>query len=176
MYDVVDFQDEVIGQATRERIHAEGLRHRAVHVLVRDEKGQVWLQRRSRYKRQHPLCWDSTCSGHVDAGESYLMAAEREFEEELGVKARGLRAIFKLDACEETGWEFVWVYEVRWLGGGDFKPNEEEIEALGVFSFDEVEGLMKREAVAPAFRYLWPFYRLRVEQQQMRPLMQRWVV
>ena len=33
-FDVVNARDEVVGRATRREVHARGLLHRAVHVLV----------------------------------------------------------------------------------------------------------------------------------------------
>jgi isopentenyl-diphosphate delta-isomerase type 1 len=164
-FDVVDFKDEVLGQALRERVHAEQLRHRAVHILLRDERGRVLLQRRSVRKENYPGCWDSACSGHVDAGESYLTAAERELREELGMEVRGLRALFKIDAREETGWEFVWVYEGRISADALFKLNADEVDEVSFFELDEIEGELVKNpnGFARAFRYLWPFYRLRLE-------------
>ena len=43
VFDVVNAADEVIGQATRAEVHARGLWHRAVHVLVFNSRGQVFL-------------------------------------------------------------------------------------------------------------------------------------
>ena len=59
-------------------MHAKQLRHRAVHVLVFDEKGAVFLQKRSMGKDSCPGTWDSSCSGHLDAGEDYDAAAVRD--------------------------------------------------------------------------------------------------
>jgi isopentenyl-diphosphate delta-isomerase len=164
-FDVVDFKDEVLGRALRARVHGQKLRHRAVHVLVRDERGRVLLQKRSKGKENHPGLWDSACSGHVDAGESYLLAAEREFKEELGIEATGIKALFKIEAREETGWEFVWVYEVMMAANVNFKVNEEEIEKVEFFALDAIDAEMGRRShdFTPALRYLWPFYRLRLE-------------
>ena len=85
LFDVVDAQDRVVGQAPRREVHAKQLRHRAVHVLVFDEKGAVFLQKRSMGKDSCPGTWDSSCSGHLDAGEDYDAAAVRELREEIGL-------------------------------------------------------------------------------------------
>ena len=39
IFDVVNERDEIIGQRARAEVHRFGLKHRAVHVLVFDEKG-----------------------------------------------------------------------------------------------------------------------------------------
>src|SRR5271154_1139776 len=84
LFDVVDLDDQVIGQAPRREVHARKLLHRAIHVLVHDPNGHLFLQRRSLTKDSDPGCWDASCTGHVDAGEDYLIAARRELGEELG--------------------------------------------------------------------------------------------
>src|SRR5882672_4590492 len=113
-FDVVNERDEVVGRATRREVHARGLWHRAVHVLVFDAAGRVFLQKRSMTKDMSPGLWDSSCSGHLDAGEDYDAAAWRELQEEIGLQlpqppVRWLR----VEACEPTGQEFVWVYRLE---------------------------------------------------------------
>ena len=45
--DVVDEEGRVIGQATRGACHADrSLLHRAVHLLVYDDGGRLFLQKR----------------------------------------------------------------------------------------------------------------------------------
>ena len=80
-FDVVDGHDAVVGRAARREVHARGLMHRAVHILVFDETGRVFLQKRSMKKDIAPGLWDSSGSGHVDSGESYDVAAVRELGE-----------------------------------------------------------------------------------------------
>ena len=84
-FDVVNERDEVVGRATRREVHARGLLHRAVHVLVFDKAGRIFLQKRSMTKDMSPGLWDSSCSGHVDSGEDYDTSATRELGEEIGV-------------------------------------------------------------------------------------------
>jgi isopentenyldiphosphate isomerase len=83
LFDVVDANDRVIGQEKRGVVHATGLLHRAVHILVQRGNGDIFLQKRSMEKDSHPGCWDSSSSGHLDSGEGYDKAAVRELREEL---------------------------------------------------------------------------------------------
>jgi isopentenyl-diphosphate delta-isomerase type 1 len=158
IFDVVDEHDQVIGQEVRSEVHARGLRHRAVHVLVFDSLGRVFLQKRSMAKDSAPGCWDSSCSGHLDAGEDYLPAARRELIEEIGLSISGLdllTPILRAEACTETGNEFVWVY--RLASEGPFVLNPAEIEHGEWFSISEVSrGIAERPTeYARSFRYLW---------------------
>lgn len=127
-FDVVNARDEVVGRETRRVVHATGLWHRAVHVLVFDRTGRVFLQKRSMKKDLSPGLWDSSCSGHLDAGEDYDAAAVRELGEEIGVRVTAVpERWFRLDACEKTGWEFCWIYRLR--HDGPFVLHPDEIDA-----------------------------------------------
>ncbi len=101
LFDVVDGDDRVIGQATRSEVHNRGLLHRASHVFVFNTDGQLLLQKRSATKDAYPLCWTSSCSGHLDAGETYEIAAVRELNEEIGLEA-DVEFLVKLSASPET--------------------------------------------------------------------------
>src|SRR6187401_1192215 len=91
-FDVVNERDEPVSRALRQEVHARGLLHRAVHVLVFDQHGRVFLQKRSMLKDTSPGLWDSSCSGHLDAGEDYDAAAIRELGEEIGVRLKPTEA------------------------------------------------------------------------------------
>src|SRR5438128_2431355 len=111
IFDVVDKRDEVIDRQPRSFVHAHGLLHRAVHVLVFNSKGDLFLQKRSMKKDREPGVWVSSCSGHVDSGETYDETAVRELREEIGLAVKSVpEKLFKIDACKETDAEFVWVY------------------------------------------------------------------
>src|SRR3974390_3521401 len=111
IFDVVNERDEVIGRAPRKEVHARGLWHRAVHVLVFNARGEVFLQKRSMLKDTAKGQWDSSSSGHLDSGEEYDACAVRELREEIGLcLAQPLGRLFKIDAPVETGWEVCWVY------------------------------------------------------------------
>ena len=145
IFDVVNEQDEVIGQATRREVHKRGLRHRAIHVLLFNPGGELFVQKRSATKDTFPLCYDSSVSGHLDSGETYDACASRELREELGldVPAQGLTRCFKIAACPETGWEFVWAYRLC----GDYRPqiNREEIESGCFWSLAQIEHMVAEQ-------------------------------
>lgn len=135
-FDVVDDQDRPLRIASRGEVHAQGWLHRAVHIFVFNEAGELFLQRRSRWKDVHPLCWDSSAAGHVNAGQEYDPTAARELEEELGVEAP-VEQIGAIAACVETGWEFVRLYRARHEGPFHLAPAE--IETGGWFTRAQIE-------------------------------------
>src|SRR5207253_82773 len=122
-FPVVDENDRQIGTSSRSEVHENNFRHRAVHILIFNHAEEILLQKRSSWKDRHPLLWDSSAAGHVEANEDYDAAATRELMEELGVSAR-LERLGKLPASEETGQEFIMVYHVKHNGPFSF-PCEE---------------------------------------------------
>lgn len=162
LFDVVDAHDRVIGQATRGQVHAQKLLHRATHVLVHDAEGKLFLQRRSLGKDTFPGCWDSSCSGHLDAGEDYPTAARRELGEEIGWHDASLplRPLLKLSACPETGHEFIQVYLLGPIAG-PFDLNPAEIIEGHWHTLAEIDTLIAAhpDQVAGALRLLWSRHR-----------------
>lgn len=161
LFDVVDEANRVIGQAPRGRVHRENLLHRAVHVLVQRANGDIFLQQRSENKDSYPGRWDSSASGHLDSGEDYLPAAHRELREELGIEVPRLVEIARLEACAETGWEFVRIFSAQ--SEGPFVLHPEEISDGRWISPTGLEAWLKREPddFPPCFRAVWELARIR---------------
>lgn len=136
LFDVVDEDDKVLRQETRDVVHREKLLHRAVHMFVFNRRKELFLQKRSRLKDMHPGVWDSSAAGHLNAGEDYEWTAIRELEEELGVKNAEVQEVGRLAACENTGWEHLRLYLARHDGVVRFPCSE--VEAGQWFSMEDV--------------------------------------
>lgn len=82
--DIVNEENEVIAQASREQMRAQCLRHRATYIVVHDGMGKILVQRRTETKdfTRHVRCDRRRCSR---ADEQLLESARREAEEELGI-------------------------------------------------------------------------------------------
>ena len=157
IFDVVNERDEVVGRAPRSEVHRRGLLHRAIHVLVFNSRGQVFLQKRSMSKDRQPGLWDSSASGHVDSGEEYDVCAVRELREEIGLElAAPPRRLFKLPASTETDQEHVWVY--RCQAEGPFTLHPEEIERGDWFAPEELDRWIAERPgeFATALLVIWP--------------------
>ncbi|MCA1906637.1 MAG: NUDIX domain-containing protein [Desulfarculus sp.] len=135
---VVDDQDRPLGLAPRWRVHRDGLRHRAAHVLLFDSAGRVYLQQRSAAKDTHPGKWTSSASGHVDPGEEYHQTARRELREELGLDLEPASAGM-LPASPATENEFTAVYYL--VSDREPRPNPVEIAAGRFFTRAEALSL-----------------------------------
>ena len=170
-FPVVDENDEVQGYATRSEVHGNNLRHRAVHILIFNQFGELYLQLRSRWKDRHPLKWDSSAAGHVTVGENYDETARRELKEEFGVDVP-LERIFRLTASSRTGHEFIWGYQG--VISGDLTPNRSEIERGVFFAPSVIDGWTsaRPDDFAPGFLESWEAYRQKMNserEQSIRP-------
>jgi 16S rRNA (adenine1518-N6/adenine1519-N6)-dimethyltransferase len=135
-FDVVDEEDRVLRSEFRDVVHVNNLRHRAVHMLLFNAAGDLYLQKRSIWKDRNPGLWDSSAAGHVDSGEDYLTAARRELQEELGIEAPPLNPLTRLTPNESNGWEFIQAYQAH--HEGPFQPATMEVETGAFFSLNKI--------------------------------------
>jgi 16S rRNA (adenine1518-N6/adenine1519-N6)-dimethyltransferase len=161
LFDVVDEQDRVIGQAPRSVVHERKLLHRAVHIFVFNSRGELLLQKRSALKDEYPLCFTSSASGHLSAGEYYDSAAPRELAEELGL-AGPLEWLAKFPAGPETSYEHTVLYQTT----SDQTPrvDPQEIDAAAFHSLNEISRMIARESAlfSPCFVTLFEWYRTNI--------------
>ena len=85
MLEIVDENDNVIGTASRQDIHAQGLLHREINVHFVTPQGEIIFQRRSKTKDTFPNLLDAAAGGHVEIGDSYEETAVKEILEETGL-------------------------------------------------------------------------------------------
>jgi isopentenyldiphosphate isomerase len=154
---VVDEHDQILDSRLRPEVHALQLRHRAVHILVFNQLGQLFLQKRSMKKDLHKGLWDTSAAGHVDYNENYDCSAKRELYEELGINAP-LTTLFKLSATAELGMEFIQVYSCQ--HNGPFVLAADEIDEGAWHSVTAVsERVMRNDpSLTLTFKRIWEKY------------------
>ena len=135
-FDVVDESDRVVRPEYRDVIHVNNYLHRAVHMLLFNARGELFLQKRSIWKDRNPGLWDSSAAGHVDSGEDYATAAARELHEELGIDSPPLESIARLTPSAENGWEFIEIF--RGTHEGPFRPAALEVETGAFFPLEKI--------------------------------------
>jgi len=90
----------------RALVHRDGDWHQTVHIWVVNERSEILLQLRSPNKDSRPNMWDVSVGGHIAAGDTPALAAQRELKEELGLSASGddLEYLFlvRVEADPET--------------------------------------------------------------------------
>jgi isopentenyl-diphosphate delta-isomerase type 1 len=152
IFDVVDEDDKVIGQASRKECHDNNLVHRSVMFFVFDSKNRVLVSKRTQNKDFFPGYFSIVLGGHVQSGETYEEAAAREIEEEIGISAKPyLISFFKKRIPEEK--ENVKVFGV--VAEDKIDLNEDELESGEFLKFDELEAKIESEQFLPETEILY---------------------
>uniref|UniRef100_A0A803KUE1 Nudix hydrolase domain-containing protein n=1 Tax=Chenopodium quinoa TaxID=63459 RepID=A0A803KUE1_CHEQI len=150
------------GQNTRVRklrgdVHRDGDYHRAVHVWIYSEStNELLLQKRADCKDSWPGQWDISSAGHISAGDSSLITARRELQEELGVNlpedAFELLFVFLQECIINDGNyinnEYNDVYLVTTIAPiplEAFSLQESEVSAVKYISCDEYKSLLAKD-------------------------------
>lgn len=81
---LVDANDQPIGAMEKLEAHNKGALHRAISVLVSNDRGEYLLQQRALGKYHCPGLWANTCCSHPRPGEETHAAALRRLREEMG--------------------------------------------------------------------------------------------
>jgi isopentenyldiphosphate isomerase len=141
--------------ALKSEAHKNGWFHNTVHVWLYTSKREVLLQQRSHKKLIHPLLWDVSSAGHIDAGETFVEAALRETKEEIGLQLKS-QDLFKIGvelhkmsynngAIKDNEFHQVYIAELK-VNINELTPQETEVEALKLVSFVEFKTLLKNSA------------------------------
>lgn len=145
-FDVLTKTGEKTGYSKpRGDVHRDGDYHRAVHVWIFAESTQeLLLQRRADCKDSWAGQWDISSAGHISAGDSSLISAMRELQEELGVT-------LPKDAFELI---FVFLQECT-INDGKFINNEyNDVYLVTTIDPIPLEAFTLQESEVSAVKYL----------------------
>lgn len=127
----------------RTRIHSKGLWHRTVHIWAFDKNSRILFQQRSFKKESNPGLWDTSCAGHIGAGDSSAHAAIRELSEELGIT----KNICDLEYLFEASHKSV-------LNNGTYLDNEYYDVYKIILSDTEAKNLVPQPGEVECFEWL----------------------
>lgn len=135
--DIVDEDNQVIAQATREEMRKKVLRHRACYIVVNNGEDRILVQRRTKTKDFYPGWLDACAGGVVQSGETVLEAARREAEEELGIAdvplaQHGTFYFESNDCC-------VWGTLFSCVSHGPFAMQSDEIADIDWLTVEEID-------------------------------------
>ena len=125
--DLVDELDNVIGLMARTQVYEKGLSNfRVINAFLKNDKGELWIPKRTATKRLFPLCLDVSVGGHVSSGETYEQSFIRELEEELNIDASMVeyKQIAYLTPQEQNVSAFSTVYEIYTDQDTDFNKDD----------------------------------------------------
>lgn len=157
LFDIVDDNDQVIGTAPRRECHGNpALVHRAAHVLVFNNDGQLLLQKRSAGKDIQPGKWDTSVGGHLDPGEDYLEAAVREMHEELGLSGLPLTFLYHSKIRNDIESENIATYLT--CADGPFTFSRREIDEVRFWTAEEIDRGVGTGVFTPNFEQEWRMF------------------
>ena len=142
----VDKNDEPIGAGTREEAWKKGIYVRLVRIMIRDENGRILSQHRVGTAKSYPNLWTNSASGHVDVGETWEQAANREMKEEIGISTK-LRLVGKftlsVDRDGKKIRQFNRFYEGVISSSTDITLQPEEVTEIKWYELGELKLAMK---------------------------------
>jgi len=158
LFDLVNDDDMVIGQALRSACHGNpALIHRAVHVLVFNSSGALLLQKRAPDKYIQPGKWDTSVGGHLGLGESYLAAAYREMDEELGLTGLPLTYLYRSVIRNRIESENVQTYLA--ITDNDIVYEHSEISEVRFWTHDQIDQALGQGIFTPNFEEEWQMFK-----------------
>jgi isopentenyldiphosphate isomerase len=159
LFETFDDHGRPTGLVPRHEVHARGLWHRAVHVLLFTSDGRLHIQRRAASKDLYANCWDLSVGEHLTPGESYLNGAHRGLREELGVEGVALAPLGGLHrgecALPDLGiLDRELRQTFRGVHDGPLTPDPEEVSAVDTVSLTDLATRVVRDpdAFTPWFR------------------------
>jgi isopentenyldiphosphate isomerase len=131
-FEIFDATGDLLGVASRSRVHREGLCHRASSVFLFRPDGRLIIQRRQWTKDVCPGAWDLSVAEHLTPGETYEQAAERGLREELEVHGVELEPVgevmrAKLEIPEKAIKDYELQRAFRGVFGGEVRVNAGEV-------------------------------------------------
>lgn len=126
----------------------EGRYRLVVHVAIFNSKGQLLIQKRQNDKSRWADLWDVSVGGHVVAGETSDLAAERELKEELGldIALKGKRP--SLTLTFGNGFDDMYAIEQD-VDLSKVFLQEEEVQAVQWATIEEVKEMIDQEIFIP---------------------------
>ena len=163
LIDVVDENNIVVGQEMRDVVHSKGLFHRAVNIFIFNSNGQILLQKRSATKDVCPSTWDLSTSETLKVEETYLQAAIRGLQEELGINSK-LTKIRNVHLQKNEyfdgkikDYEFVELYKA--VHSGKIRLDKNEVSNVCFFTIEEIKNMINqnKNQLTPWFLDEWKY-------------------
>jgi len=173
VFPLVDEEGMVMGKATRGECHnGSRLLHPVVHLHVFNAQGDVYLQKRPKWKDIQPGKWDTAVGGHIDYGETPEEALSREVREELGMT--DFTPVFMGKYVFDSKSERELVYVNRATYEGTIQPSKDELDGGRFWSMQEIREVMGKGVLTPNFESEFQRFFLQREQiERIKAMEQR---
>lgn len=136
---LIDKDNNLIGKVARSKMRFGVDFHRATYIFVFTKSGDLIVQQRTLNKQFCPGFYGIATGGVVSDGESYLLSAQRELKEELGLnlplKNHGL-FYTEGESYRIWGKVFSCIYDPK--KDGEIQMQVDEVAAIEQLSIDDI--------------------------------------
>ena len=158
---LVDSKDKVLGYEEKGECHHNPVKlHRAISVVIFNDRNEMLITKRSSLKKTWPGFWSNACCSHPRRNETHEEAAKRRVLEELGIEIEP-KFLFKLEysAKYDETWgenELDWFFTAK--HNGSIKPDKNEVEDWKYISTEELKKDIKEnpDKYTPWFKIALP--------------------
>ncbi len=117
---------------------------RVVVVMIKNKKGDFFLQKRSKHESHYPLHWDCSVRRKVNKNKNYLQTAMSKAKEELGISLKPntmqlVKKMLILTECKEQIAIFTVVHD------GPFALTRQKDSYGKFFSLQRIREMLKNE-------------------------------
>ena len=168
MYDqvnLVDEQDQEIGQCDKLLAHQKGYCHRAFSIFVGSDcpQAHILLHKRHHQKYHSGRLWTNACCSHPQPDKTITTCLTERLQYEMGIESTSFE---KIGECLYkhtfnnglTEHEYDHVYLCYIAKDTKIRPNPEEVESTFWLPHQEVDAWSHQfpQEFSPWFPYLWP--------------------
>ena len=141
--------------ALKSEAHKNGWFHATVHIWLFTSDDKILLQKRAMTKKVFPGLWDISVAGHIAAGETILVAAQREVFEEIGLKLQEkdfikigtrIHQVKHLNGIIDNEHHHVFIAELK-APLSTLKIQEEEVDDIKLFNLKVLKDTKNLENV-----------------------------
>ena len=150
VFPIVDNEGNVIGSILRNEAHNGSKQlHPVIHLHVFNSSGELYLQKRPKWKDIQPGRWDTACGGHIDYGETVNEALRREAMEELGMTVYAPVFLKKYIFESKREKELVYAFTANY--NGSICPNATELDGGKFWTISEISSNLGIGIFTPNF-------------------------
>lgn len=137
---VVDENNKPLDPLPRDFVQENKIWHRCSHIWIINKNNQILCQKRSALKDKNPGKWEAHFGGHMGPGESYEENAQKELNEELGIKCTTDELHFFEIYKNAHAYEFQAIYYLLWDGDlASLQLEQAEVSEVVWKSIEELE-------------------------------------
>lgn len=163
LLDSVDAADRRLGTVIRRDVFSSKAGFRVAHIFLFNTSGAILLQQLAGSRLRFPFHWGSSVAAYLFSGESYVGAAQRRVEQELGVSGLVLDPVLKTAMNDNGCQKFIELFTA--VFDGTFMIDRSHIAKVDFFAPTMIETAITQGArqFTPTFLHLWNRFKASIQ-------------